>query len=238
MVLMFNLWTIPARKEQRDRIDRTHRRQLRSVMGHYFKEDEPMVTCQEICTQTDSVSISVELTERRWTLLGHILRLAPDTPANIAIVQYFRKTLGGIKRTSYAGTQRTSIMTMMRDEYRSYTNTKMKQIVGTPHFTHEADLDKLRGIAQDNTKWAYLVNHITNMMSLMGQNKLHPETTRGAVEQQPDYSSATRRLQNPQTSSATARCTTTAGLRRDIIIRGHIIYVNIPISIRDTRYRR
>ena len=33
-VLMFNLWTIPARKEQRDRIDRTHRRQLRSVMGH------------------------------------------------------------------------------------------------------------------------------------------------------------------------------------------------------------
>ena len=55
-------------------------------------------------------------------------------------------------------------MTMMRDEYRSYTNTKMKQIVGTPHFTHEADLDKLRSIAQDCTKLAYLVNHITNMM--------------------------------------------------------------------------
>ena len=49
-VQMFNLWTIPAKKEQRDRIDRTHRRQLRSVMGHYFKEDEPMVTCQEIYT--------------------------------------------------------------------------------------------------------------------------------------------------------------------------------------------
>ena len=47
----------PGRKEQRDRIDRTHRRQLRSVMGHYFKGDEPMVTCQEIYTQTDSVPI-------------------------------------------------------------------------------------------------------------------------------------------------------------------------------------
>ena len=145
---MFNLWTIPARKEQRDRIDRT---QLRSVMGHYFKEDEPMVTCQEIYTQTDSVPISVELTERRWTLLGHILRLDPETPANKAMVQYFRKTIGGIKRTSYAGAQRTSIMTMMRDEYRSYTNKKMNQTVGTSLFTHGMDLDKLRGIAQDNT---------------------------------------------------------------------------------------
>ena len=67
-------------------------------------------------------------------------------------------------RTSYAGAQKTSIMTMLRDEYRAYTNNKMKQIVGTPHVTHGVDLEKLRGFAQDNTKWAYLVNHITNMM--------------------------------------------------------------------------
>ena len=78
--------------------------------------------------------------------------------------------------------------------------------------------------------------------SLMGQSKLQPETTRGAVEQHPNYSSATSRHQNPQTSSATARCTTTAAdLRRDIIIRGYIIYhiyINIQIFLRDTRYRR
>ena len=80
------------------------------------------------------------------------------------MVQYFRKTIGGIKRTSYAGEQRISIM-IMRDEYRSYTNTKMKQIVVIPHFTHGAYLDKLRGIAQNNsTKWADLVNHIPNTM--------------------------------------------------------------------------
>ena len=53
---------------------------------------------------------------------------------------------------------------MLRDEYRSYTNNKMKQIVGTSQFTRGMDLDKLGGIAQDNTKLAYLVNHITNMM--------------------------------------------------------------------------
>ena len=89
----------PGKKRTKRLIDRTHRRQLRSVMGYYFKENDPMVTCQEIYTQTDSVPISVELTERRWTLLGHILRLDPETPANKAMVQYFRKTIGGIKRT-------------------------------------------------------------------------------------------------------------------------------------------
>ena len=55
-------------------------------------------------------------------------------------------------------------MTMLIDEYRAYTDNKMKQILGTPHVTHGVDLEKLRGFAQDNTKWAYLVNHITNMM--------------------------------------------------------------------------
>ena len=164
---MFNIWTIPARKEQRDRLDRTHRRQLRSVMGHYFKEDEPMITCQEIYQQTDSIPISVEIVERRWSLLGHILRLEPETPANRAMVQHFKKTIGGIRRPIYAGAPRTSIMTMLRDEYRSYTNEKVKRIVGKTHFTHGIDLDKFRVIAQDGTKWATLVNHITNTMRVL-----------------------------------------------------------------------
>ena len=164
---MFNVWTIPARKEQRDRLDRTHRRQLRSVLGHYFKEDEPLVTCQEIYQKTDSIPVSVEIAERRWSLLGHILRLESETPANKAMVQYFKKTIGGTKRTIYAGATKTSTMTMLRDEYRIYTNPKMKSVVGTSQFTHGIDLDKFRVIAQDGMKWAALVNHITNMMRVV-----------------------------------------------------------------------
>ena len=83
------------------------------------------------------------------------------------MVQYFKKTIGGTKRTIYAGAQKTSIMTMLRDEYRVYTNAIMKSIVGTPHFTHGIDLDKFRVIAQVGTKWAALVNHITNMMRVV-----------------------------------------------------------------------
>ena len=123
-----------------------------------------MVTCQEIYTQTDSIPVSVEIAERRWSLLGHILRLDSATLARGAMVQYFKKTIGGIKRTTYAGARKTSIMTMLRDEYRTYTNATMKQIVGTSQFTHGIDLDKFRVLAQEGAKWAALVNHITNMM--------------------------------------------------------------------------
>ena len=126
-----------------------------------------MVTCQEIYTQTDSIPVSVEIAERRWSLLGHILRLESETPANRAMVQYFKKTIGGTKRTIYAGAQKTSVMTMLRDEYRTYTNATVKQIVGTSHFTHGIDLDKFRVIAQEGTKWAALINHITNMMRVV-----------------------------------------------------------------------
>ena len=59
-----------------------------------------MVACQDAYyLQTDMVPISVELAERRWTLLGHMLWLPADTPASRAVAQYFRKTfVGGEKR--------------------------------------------------------------------------------------------------------------------------------------------
>ena len=36
--LMFNLWTVPLKKAQRDRVDRTHRRHLRDLVGKYYKD--------------------------------------------------------------------------------------------------------------------------------------------------------------------------------------------------------
>jgi len=161
--LIYNLWTIPLKKAQRDWIDRTHRRHLRSLMGRYYKEDEPMVSCQEIYLETDTVPITVELAERRWALLGHILRLPGDTPANRAMGQYFRKTFaGGVRRETYAGAQVTSVMSMLRDEYRDHTTARMKREVGTSKFLHGADLDKFTNYAQDREAWEALVNHITH----------------------------------------------------------------------------
>ena len=78
-----------------------------------------MVTCRDVYLETNTVPISVGLVDGRWTLLGHMLRLPEDTPANRAMAQYFRRTYaGGSKRETYAGAQVTSVLTMLRDEYR------------------------------------------------------------------------------------------------------------------------
>ena len=161
--LMFSLWTVPLRKAERDRVDRTHRRHLRDLMGRHFKEDEPMVSCQEIYLEADTVPVSVELTERRWTLLGHMLRLPAETPANRAMAQYYRKTyVGGEKRDTYAGAHVTPVMTVLRGEHRDYTTVRMKREVGASKLLHGADLGKLTTTAQDREAWAALVNHIKN----------------------------------------------------------------------------
>ena len=89
--LVLSLWTVPLKKAQRDRVDRTHRRHLRDLVGKYYKEGEPVVTCRDVYLETNTVPISVELVERRWTLLGHVMRLPADTPANRAMAQYYRK---------------------------------------------------------------------------------------------------------------------------------------------------
>ena len=54
----------------------------------------------------------------------------------------------------------TSVMTMLRDEYRDYTTARMKREVGSSKLRHGADLGKLATFAQDREAWASLVNHI------------------------------------------------------------------------------
>ena len=95
----------------------------------------------------------------------YVLRLDPGTPANKAMRNYFRKTtLAGEKRTSYAGAPATSIMTMLRDDYRINTSKAMKTSAGTLQFLYGRDLDKLCTLAQDRVRWAHLVAHIAGSM--------------------------------------------------------------------------
>ena len=95
LTLMFNLWTVLLKKAQRDRVDRTHRRHLRDLVGRYYREDEPTVSRQEVHLETDTVPISVELGERRWTLLGYMLRLPANTPASRAMGAVLPRDLCG-----------------------------------------------------------------------------------------------------------------------------------------------
>ena len=78
---------------------------------------------------------------------------------------------GGERRAACAGAQVTSVVTMLRDEYRDHTTERMKREVGDSKFLHGADLDKLTNFAQDRVAWAALVSHIKHRVKLQWVKK-------------------------------------------------------------------
>jgi len=87
--LLYNAGVSAYTRIQLDRIDAAHRRHLRRLLGIYYPE---RISNQELYKQTDSKPISVDITELRWTMLGHTLRLPEETPGNTAIKQYYRRS--------------------------------------------------------------------------------------------------------------------------------------------------
>jgi len=86
--LLYNAGVSAYTRIQLDRIDAAHRRHLRRLLGIYYPE---RISNQELYKQTESKPISVDITELRWTMLGHTLRLPEETPGNTAIKQYYRR---------------------------------------------------------------------------------------------------------------------------------------------------
>ena len=78
------------------------------------------------------------------------------------MVLYFRKTIGGVKRPSYARAQATSIMTMLRAEYRTYTTANQNDAESWYRTIFPRDRSrKMRAFVQGRALWADLVKHIT-----------------------------------------------------------------------------
>ena len=86
--LLYNAGVSAYTRIQLDKIDAAHRRHLRRLLGIYYPE---RISNQELYQQTESKPISVGITELRWTMLGHTLRLPEETPGNTAITQYYRR---------------------------------------------------------------------------------------------------------------------------------------------------
>ena len=164
-VLMHNLWAVPLKQGQRERIDRTHRRHMRYLMGHYYKQDEPNVSCQQIYTETNSKPISMDLVRLRWTFLGHILRRADMyLPAYQAMKQYFKLTLPNAakKRKTRRGRNTTSTMTMIHNDLRSVEEI-WKEKLNLRGIRNKREFNRLTTFAQNDggREWRQLNHHIT-----------------------------------------------------------------------------
>ena len=161
--LTYNMAAVPLVKSQRERLDKANRRQLRILMGHYFKEMSPIISVMEIYTQTDLVPISMSIVLQRWTLLGHMLRQSEDTPHFRAMKLYFKKSFQNQERgrRKYMGALITSTMTMIDDEFQ-LAEKDIRNAVRIDRIDNGDKLNRLRNYARNRREWRQLSLNIAN----------------------------------------------------------------------------
>ena len=89
----------------------------------------------------------------RWNLFGHILRLQPKTPAQVAI-DFYCDTSDVSKRR---GRAQTTLPVLLFNEYHAFKqNKKQSSYRQKPHLT----IRELRKIANDRLGWKVLVKNV------------------------------------------------------------------------------
>ena len=93
--MLYNAGASVYARVELDKLDAAHRRRLRRVLGVFYPEH---MSNEETRRRTGARPTSIDVIEKRWTLLGHTLRLAKDTTGNKVITQYFQSTVTGTNK--------------------------------------------------------------------------------------------------------------------------------------------
>lgn len=144
-ILLYNLHTAGYTPKSLELLDSLHRKHLRSILrlgpNHRLRNTD-------VYYMTNTCPMSKLVLERRWDLLGHILRRDSSIPANIAMKSYYnhRDT-----ETSRSGNPSTSLPVVLHREITAATN----------HTGRPLSLDSSRHYKTLRRKAQY--NHITGL---------------------------------------------------------------------------
>ena len=111
----------------------------------------------ETYERTKSRPISIDIIERRWTLLGHTLRLPKDTPGNKVISQYYQRRVEGANAWRQL-TRRGRVLTtlprlLQRDLKDQLTIHERKVHFNVDELENGRQLEILRMTARSRHKW-------------------------------------------------------------------------------------
>ena len=81
-ILLYNSDSWAAPKTILHQLDKCHRRHLRSILGIRWPNT---ISNEQLYTRCQSQPLSVIVQERRWRMLGHVLRMPQDTQALLAL---------------------------------------------------------------------------------------------------------------------------------------------------------
>ena len=152
-ILLYNASTWGLTINDDKELDSFHRRQLREIVGIKWPHKIRNKKLYEI---TKSKPISVDITERRWKMLGHTLRMPPNTPARRAMKYFFEKRTN----KKFRGRKRATIITTInRDISTTKKNTPL--FVVQPVKT-EVSLHNIRTKAKNRKQWMKIVKQVVD----------------------------------------------------------------------------
>ena len=151
--LLYNAGVSAYTRIQLDRIDAAHRRHLRRLLGIYYPE---RISNQELYQQTESKPISVGITELRWTMLGHTLRLPEETPGNMAIKQHYRRKVEQTdipRKSTRRGRVLTTIPRLLQLDIKRLAKRASMEHFATNELSTGTHLAILRKKAENRDNW-------------------------------------------------------------------------------------
>ena len=138
-VLLYNSETWIMTQKQEELIYSFYRRLLRISLNIRYPKT---ISTEKLYTLTQEIPLSDRIRKRRLVLLGHILRLHPETPAQRALQYYMTSQK---RRVGRPNTTWIDIITKDLEETLIYHRIK------TP--LNLESLERLKIVAEDRTLW-------------------------------------------------------------------------------------
>ena len=135
-VILYNCDSWSAPSDVIESLDVTHRKHLRRILNIYWPYGT--ISNSELYQRCKTTKLSYRINKRRWTMFGHILRSAPNTPAYLSLKFAISNT-----RKSRKGRHQSNLFTLL------IKNLKCRNI----NLTDLNDLDILRNVAIERNQW-------------------------------------------------------------------------------------
>ena len=150
-ILLYNCSTWGISKTTQKKINSFHRKQLRRVINVKWPHK---ISSKKLYEVTNTRPLSIDITERRWKMLGHVLRMNKDSPARKAMKFYFEKR----SNKKFLGRKRTTIVTTINNDIqKTRANNPTFEV---DELITECSLHNLGVLARNRKKWCKIVKEV------------------------------------------------------------------------------
>ena len=149
-VLLYNASTWGISQSVIYKLEVLHRRHLRRVMGIAWPFH---VSNKVLYARCSAEPLGPLIRRLRWNVFGHILRLHPTTPAQLAMDFYCNTALSNKQK----GLATTTLPVLLFNEYHEYKQSKKRS-----SYRQKPDvaLRELRKLASDRQSWVMLAKSV------------------------------------------------------------------------------